>query len=101
MFEAITIKTTLHEKLSINQECQDIRSNPSKDRNLDIGGDQKRKRQSTKNEDGSCSRRLRSLGRIRAILDAKPWPFSCPSYCKVVEMGKQLARRHFIHHIFE
>nr|GEX13374.1 ribonuclease H-like domain-containing protein [Tanacetum cinerariifolium] len=43
MFEAITIKTTLHEKLSINQECQDIRSNPSKDRDLDIGGDQKLK----------------------------------------------------------
>nr|GFA04335.1 hypothetical protein [Tanacetum cinerariifolium] len=35
MFEAITIKTTLHKKLSINQECQVIRS---KDRVLDIGG---------------------------------------------------------------
>nr|GFD40205.1 hypothetical protein [Tanacetum cinerariifolium] len=41
MFEAITIKTTLHEKLSINQECQDIRSNASKNRELDIGEDQK------------------------------------------------------------
>nr|GEW23513.1 zinc finger, CCHC-type [Tanacetum cinerariifolium] len=39
--DSITIKTTLHEKLSINQECQDIRSNPSKDKELDIGGDQK------------------------------------------------------------
>nr|GEW76182.1 hypothetical protein [Tanacetum cinerariifolium] len=38
MFEAITIKTTFHKKLSINQECQDISSNPSKDRELDIGG---------------------------------------------------------------
>nr|GEW84917.1 retrovirus-related Pol polyprotein from transposon TNT 1-94 [Tanacetum cinerariifolium] len=38
MSEAITIKTTLHEKLLINQECQDLRSNPSKDRELDIGG---------------------------------------------------------------
>nr|GFC23036.1 putative ribonuclease H-like domain-containing protein [Tanacetum cinerariifolium] len=38
MFEAITIKTILHKKLSINQECQDLRSNPSKDRELDIGG---------------------------------------------------------------
>nr|GEZ32271.1 hypothetical protein [Tanacetum cinerariifolium] len=37
MFEAITIKTTIHKKLSINQECQDIRLNPSKDRDLDIG----------------------------------------------------------------
>nr|GEY91901.1 reverse transcriptase domain-containing protein [Tanacetum cinerariifolium] len=45
---AITIKTILHKKLSINQECQDLRSNPSKDRELvikgkdrdfDIGGD--------------------------------------------------------------
>nr|GEV49248.1 putative ribonuclease H-like domain-containing protein [Tanacetum cinerariifolium] len=43
MFKAITIKTTLHEKLSINQECQDLRSNPSKDRDLDIEGDQKLK----------------------------------------------------------
>nr|GFB62202.1 hypothetical protein [Tanacetum cinerariifolium] len=30
--------TTFHKKLSINQECQDIRSNPSKDKELDIGG---------------------------------------------------------------
>nr|GEV85407.1 hypothetical protein [Tanacetum cinerariifolium] len=36
MFEAITIKTAFHKKLSINQECQDIRSNPTKDRELDI-----------------------------------------------------------------
>nr|GEV71643.1 hypothetical protein [Tanacetum cinerariifolium] len=41
MFEAITIKTTLHEKLSINQECQDLRSNPSKDGDLNIEGDQR------------------------------------------------------------
>nr|GFB69229.1 hypothetical protein [Tanacetum cinerariifolium] len=33
----LQIKTILHEKLSINQECQDIRSNPSKDKDLDIG----------------------------------------------------------------
>nr|GEV20698.1 putative reverse transcriptase domain-containing protein [Tanacetum cinerariifolium] len=33
----LQIKTTLHEKLSINQESQVIRSNPSKDRDLDIG----------------------------------------------------------------
>nr|GFA73948.1 DNA helicase [Tanacetum cinerariifolium] len=32
----ITIKTTFHKKLLINQECQDISSNPSKDRELDI-----------------------------------------------------------------
>nr|GEY36705.1 reverse transcriptase domain-containing protein [Tanacetum cinerariifolium] len=38
IIKAFTIKTTLHEKLSINQECQDIRS---KVRDLDIGGDQK------------------------------------------------------------
>nr|GEY95079.1 hypothetical protein [Tanacetum cinerariifolium] len=37
MFEAFTIKTTLHKKLSNNQECQDIRSNPLKDREPDIG----------------------------------------------------------------
>nr|GEV67470.1 hypothetical protein [Tanacetum cinerariifolium] len=37
MFEAITIKTIFHKKLLINQECQDERSNPSKDRELDIG----------------------------------------------------------------
>nr|GEZ53490.1 hypothetical protein [Tanacetum cinerariifolium] len=34
----LQIKTTLHKKLSINQECQDLRSNPSKDRELDIEG---------------------------------------------------------------
>nr|GFC00632.1 uncharacterized mitochondrial protein AtMg00810-like [Tanacetum cinerariifolium] len=34
---------TLHKKLSINQECQDLRSNPSKDRDIDIRGDQKLK----------------------------------------------------------
>nr|GEX45473.1 ribonuclease H-like domain-containing protein [Tanacetum cinerariifolium] len=39
----LQIKTTFHKKLSINQECQDLRSNPSKDRDLDIGGDQKLK----------------------------------------------------------
>nr|GEX34104.1 hypothetical protein [Tanacetum cinerariifolium] len=39
--KAITIKTILHEKLSINQECQDIKSNPSKDKDLDIKGDQR------------------------------------------------------------
>nr|GEZ52960.1 hypothetical protein [Tanacetum cinerariifolium] len=33
----LQIKTTLHEKLSINQESQVIRSNPSNDRDLDIG----------------------------------------------------------------
>nr|GEX24924.1 hypothetical protein [Tanacetum cinerariifolium] len=38
MFEAITIKTTFYKKLSINQECQDLRSNPSKDRELDSEG---------------------------------------------------------------
>nr|GEW09592.1 ribonuclease H-like domain-containing protein [Tanacetum cinerariifolium] len=35
--DSITIKTTLHEKFSINQECQDLRSDPSKDRELEIG----------------------------------------------------------------
>nr|GFA11063.1 hypothetical protein [Tanacetum cinerariifolium] len=37
------IKTIVHEKLSINQECQDLSSNPSKDKDLKIGGDQKLK----------------------------------------------------------
>nr|GEV61788.1 hypothetical protein [Tanacetum cinerariifolium] len=39
----LQIKTIVHEKLSINQECQDLRSNPSKDRDHDIEGDQKLK----------------------------------------------------------
>nr|GFB83741.1 hypothetical protein [Tanacetum cinerariifolium] len=39
----LQIKTTFHKKLSINQECQDLRSNLSKDRDLDIRGDQKLK----------------------------------------------------------
>nr|GEY22003.1 integrase, catalytic region, zinc finger, CCHC-type, peptidase aspartic, catalytic [Tanacetum cinerariifolium] len=30
----LLIKTTLHKRLSINQECQELRSNPSKDRDL-------------------------------------------------------------------
>nr|GEZ46730.1 putative Gag-Pol polyprotein [Tanacetum cinerariifolium] len=38
-FKAITIKTILHKKLSVDQECQDIKSNPLEDRNLDIGED--------------------------------------------------------------
>nr|GEY46655.1 hypothetical protein [Tanacetum cinerariifolium] len=32
----LQIKTTLHKKLSINQECQELSSNPSKDRDLDF-----------------------------------------------------------------
>nr|GEW32345.1 ATPase alpha subunit, mitochondrial [Tanacetum cinerariifolium] len=37
----LQIKSIIHKKLLVNQECQDIRSNPLKDRDLNIRRDQK------------------------------------------------------------